>query len=278
MRTEGKKIGFIVFLAVIAALSFPRPGFAAADEARVTTDKQLYRFGESIFVTYFNAPGLERDWICVVGADAPDTAGGDYQYLPKDVREGMLTFATPAPGKYEVRAYYHYASRGYVVAARHAFTVESSPAYEKVVADEAAKFARPVDPANSPEAEAGKDGGLVYLFRRSQAASNRVDAEVRMEGKTVAVMPHTTFLVLPVAAGDVALSPGALSTYNNQQNKKEEVWTLERGEATLNIKAGYVYYVQLTVSYRGGYGARMELIPHKEGADIIAGDRLKSLR
>ena len=53
---------------------------------------------------------------------------------------------------------------------------------------------------------------------------------------------------------------------------------LERGEAALKIKAGYVYYVQLTVSYRAGYGARMELVPHREGAAIIAGDRLKSLR
>jgi hypothetical protein len=278
MRTEGKKIEWIVSLAVIAALSFLRLGFAAADEARVTTDKTVYRFGEPVYVTYFNAPGLDRDWICIVGADAPETAGGDYQYLPKDVREGMLTFATPAPGQYEVRAYYHYSAKGYVVAARHAFTVESSPAYEKVRADEAARFERPADPANALEAGAGKDGGIVYLFRRSQAASNRVDAEVRADGKAIAVMPHSTFLVLPVAAGDVALSPGALSTYNNQQNKKEEVWTLERGEAALKIKAGYVYYVQLTVSYRAGYGARMELVPHGEGAAIIAGDRLKSLR
>jgi hypothetical protein len=85
-------------------------------------------------------------------------------------------------------------------------------------------------------------------------------------GKAIAVMPHSTFLVLPVAAGDVALSPGALSTYNNQQNKKEEVWTLERGEAALKIKAGYVYYVQLTVSYR----ARLR---SKDGACAARGRR-----
>ncbi len=88
MRTEGKKIEWIVFLAVIAVLSFLRLGFAAAEEARVTTDKNVYRFGEPVYVTFFNAPGLDRDWICIVGRTLRKTAGGDYQYLPKDVPRG----------------------------------------------------------------------------------------------------------------------------------------------------------------------------------------------
>lgn len=278
MQTHTKKSAGLVAFLVMIALTVVWSGRAVAQEARVTTDKETYRFGEPVKVSFFGATGLERDWICIVPADAPDTEGGDYQHLPKDVSQGALTFTAGEPGKYQARAYYHYDAKGYVVAARSAFTVEGSPEYEKAKADEATKFERPVNPANTLEASIGKDQGLVYILRRSSAASNRVEAEIKMEGKDITVMPHSTYIALPVAAGEVRFSTGALTTYNNQQNRKEEVWTLQSGEATLKVKAGYVYYLQLVVSYRGGYGAQLELVPHREGADIISQDGLTILK
>jgi len=260
------------------ALAVSGAGQARAQEARVTTDKDVYRFGETIKVSFSGATGLERDWICVVPANAPDDEGGDYQHLPKDASQGTLTFTAGEPGKYQVRAYYHYDAKGYVVAARSAFSVESSPEYEKAKADEAAKFERPVNSANPQEASIGKDQGLVYVFRRSSAPSNRVEAEIKMDGKVIAVMPHSTYIAVPVAAGDVRFATGALTTYNNQPNRKEEVWTLQYGEAALKIRAGHVYYLQLVTYYRGGYGAVLELLPHREGADIVSQDGLTILK
>ena len=278
MQTHTKKSAGLVAFLVMLALTVVWSGRAVAQEAKVTTDKETYRFGEPITVSFSGAAGLERDWICIVPANAPDDEGGDYQHLPKDASQGALTFTAGEPGKYQVRAYYHYDAKGYVVAARSAFTVESSPEFEKARADEATKFERPVNPANALEASIGKDQGLVYILRQSAAASNRVEAEIVMEGKVLAVMPHSTYIAVPAAAGEVRFSTGALTTYNNQQNRKEEVWTLQSGEATLKVKAGYVYYLQLFVSYRGGYGAQMELAPHREGADIISQDGLTILK
>ena len=272
MHTHTKKIGFVFCAMIIALLALSLPAFA--DDARVATDKEVYRSGEPIQVSFAGATGLERDWICIVAADAPDTEGGDFQYMPKGVREGTLTFTAGAPGKYQARAYYNYDAKGYVVAARSTFTVESSPEFEKAKADEAARFERPVNPANALESGLGKDQGLVYLFRRSSAPSNRVEVEIKVDGKTLAVMPHANYIAVPVPAGDVRFSTGALTTLNNQQNRREEVWTVQSGETTVKVKAGYVYYVQLVTYYRGGYGVQLELVPHREGADIISQDGL----
>ncbi len=278
MHTGIIKSRWHVFSIVIITLVLIYSLSAMAEEARVTTDREVYRAGEPIKVSFSGATGLERDWICIVPADAPDTEGGDYQHMPRDARQGALTFTAGTPGKYQARAYYNYDAKGYVVAARSAFTVESSPEYKKAKADEAVKFERPVNPANPLESRLGKNEGLVYLFRRSSTASNRIETEIKAGDKVVGVMPHSSYLALPVAAGDIRFSTGPLTTYNNQQNKREEVWTVQSGEASLKIKAGYVYYLQLVTSYRGGYGAQLELVPHREGADIIAQDQLTILR
>jgi TolB-like protein len=37
--------------------------------------------------------------------------------------QGVLTFDSPSPGKYEVRAYYNYSRNGYVVSGRYGFSV-----------------------------------------------------------------------------------------------------------------------------------------------------------
>jgi hypothetical protein len=93
--------------------------------AGVSTDKNTYFQGETIQVRFTGAPGYNRDWICIVPSSAPDTDAGDYQYLPNGLQQGYLTFAAPAPGYYEVRAYYDYRRNGYLVSARHPFTVEN---------------------------------------------------------------------------------------------------------------------------------------------------------
>jgi TolB-like protein len=97
---------------------------ATVDAApQVKTDKDIYRAGETIRVNFFNSPGNNRDWICIVAAGSPDTDAGDYKYMPSRVSEGVLTFDVPPPGKYEVRAYYNYSRNGYVISARYSFTV-----------------------------------------------------------------------------------------------------------------------------------------------------------
>ena len=67
-------------------------------EQIVNTDKDSYKPGEAIKVNFFNAPGNDRDWICIVPAGAPDTEGGDYKYMPKGLSQGVLTFDSPALG------------------------------------------------------------------------------------------------------------------------------------------------------------------------------------
>jgi len=104
-------------------------GTASADgNPQIKTDKDVYSEGEKIRVNFYNAPGYSRDWICIVAAGSPDNDAGDYQYMPHGESQGVLTFNAPAPGKYEVRAFYNYSRNGYVVSARHRFTVAAKGA------------------------------------------------------------------------------------------------------------------------------------------------------
>jgi TolB-like protein len=92
---------------------------------QIKTDKDIHSSGEKINVNFFDSPGNPRDWICIVAAGSPDDDAGDYQYMPRGVVQGVLTFDSPPPGKYEARAYYNYSRNGYVVSARYGFSVES---------------------------------------------------------------------------------------------------------------------------------------------------------
>ena len=89
----------------------------------VNTDKDIYPSGDKIKVHFSNSPCDGGDWICIVPVGSPDTDAGDYQYMPKGVSQGVLTFDPPSPGQYEVRAYYNYRRNGYVVSGRYAFSV-----------------------------------------------------------------------------------------------------------------------------------------------------------
>ncbi|MHB8137410.1 MAG: zinc ribbon domain-containing protein [Smithellaceae bacterium] len=105
---------------------FQRHGTVAEGRAFVETDKDIYKHGERIQVHYYNAPGYSRDWICVVRADAPHTAAGNFKYISRGGR-GVLSFKSPRPGNYEARAYYNYSPYQYTISARHRFTVVDRP-------------------------------------------------------------------------------------------------------------------------------------------------------
>jgi hypothetical protein len=108
---------------------------AAAVAPQVKTDKDVYGAGETIRVNFSNAPGSDRDWICIVTAVSRDDDAGEYQYMPPGSSQGVLTFNALPPGKYEVRAYYNYSRNGYVVSARYSFSVESTAPPAKPATD-----------------------------------------------------------------------------------------------------------------------------------------------
>jgi hypothetical protein len=99
-----------------------RDGIIADGRPFIETDKDVYYYGEKIRVHFYNAPGYARDWICIVPANALNTAAGNYQYMPRRGR-GVMIFKSPLPGRYEARAYYSYSPWRYVVSARYSFTV-----------------------------------------------------------------------------------------------------------------------------------------------------------
>jgi hypothetical protein len=111
---------------------------ALADTASlIKTDKEVYNAGEAIRVKFSSAPGSSRDWICIVAAGSSDNDAGDYKYMPNSVTQGEMIFDAPPPGKYEVRAYYNYSRKGYVVSARYSFSVlDKASAAQSVISEE----------------------------------------------------------------------------------------------------------------------------------------------
>jgi hypothetical protein len=97
-------------------------------EPAVSPDKNTYKPNERIRVHFSGAPGSNRDWITIVPDKAKDNEVGDYDYIPYGQSKGVLTFNAPSsPGEYEVRAYYNYREKGYVVSARYDFVVSCEP-------------------------------------------------------------------------------------------------------------------------------------------------------
>ena len=135
MKATITKNGHICFIIIsIIITCYYQTGYTDV-AALVITDKDTYKYGEVIKVNFSNSPGNESDWICTVPSDSPDTEAGDYKNMPKGLAQGILTFNSPSPGKYEVRAYYNYSRKGYVVSARHSFIVTSIPEYEREAAN-----------------------------------------------------------------------------------------------------------------------------------------------
>ena len=98
MQINTKKNVSFISLAVLIVLVIICPPLAAVSSSEVVTDKDVYNYGDPIKVNYSNAPGADRDWICIVPAGSPDTEGGDFRYIPKGENQGVLTFDAPAPG------------------------------------------------------------------------------------------------------------------------------------------------------------------------------------
>jgi len=154
MRRIHPRFSFILFVTFVLCCLFSAGAVFADESPQVKTDKDVYSEGEKIRVNFFSAPGYSRDWICIVAAGSPDTDAGDYQYMPNGENQGVLTFDAPAPGKYEVRAYYNYSRNGYVVSARHGFSVSAQGAPVAVVSPPARQAAQPVEkPVESATAE-----------------------------------------------------------------------------------------------------------------------------
>ncbi|HPL67307.1 MAG TPA: hypothetical protein PLG94_12305 [Smithellaceae bacterium] len=155
MRIINTNIKSMAYIALLLFMFFCCLTATADAAPQVKTDKDVYGPGETIKVNFFNAPGSSRDWICIAAAGANDDDAGDWKHMPSGASQGVLTFDTPQPGKYEVRAYYNYSRNGYVVSARYSFSVEAtaSPA-QPVLAPEIIKpVERPVEtPLDSPAA------------------------------------------------------------------------------------------------------------------------------
>ena len=88
----------------------------------IMTDRKVYSSGEEIRVNYYRAPGGSRDWICIVPVGSRNTDAGDYQYI-RERGDGVMTFRSPGPGRYEARAFYRYNPGEYRITGRYTFTV-----------------------------------------------------------------------------------------------------------------------------------------------------------
>jgi hypothetical protein len=148
MQIRNLKIRPTVSIVLLIMVTFFFQPSSVEGASLVRTNKGIYKQGEAIQVYFSNAPGNDRDWICIVPAGSPDTDGGDYKYMPRGLGKGSLIFDPRSLGQYEVRAYYNYRRNGYVVSDRYAFSVVGDPVKE----GELVQGMEPIVPNNSFEA------------------------------------------------------------------------------------------------------------------------------
>jgi hypothetical protein len=139
MQKARLELKYVVFLIVLMLIAAGCPSAMADTAPLIKTDKEIYNAGETVRVHFSSAPGSSRDWICVVAAGSADNDAGDYKYMPGGVSQGEMIFDAPPPGKYEVRAYYNYSRKGYVVSARYSFSVVSVAPAQAVAVEEKIK-------------------------------------------------------------------------------------------------------------------------------------------
>jgi len=240
------------------------------DAPQVTTDKKIYNYGETIKVSFFNSPGKEDDWICIVPVGSPDTEGGDYKHMPKGLAQGSLIFDLPSPGKYEARAYYNYGRNGYVVSARYAFSVVGSPEGEAAVAQ---RMERKIDPNNPLEANLAPEQGLVYIFREPMFFSSSVQVPIKADGKPIIVLDNSSYYLFSVPAGDVTFTTGNMIMPNG-----EETISSREEKVIIKVKPGYVYYLKLYLVPVPVWDSFLTNMPHQEGANLIKSYKLTQLK
>lgn len=255
----------IVFLII---MTFVCPVSIAGESSIVSTDKDTYNYGETIKVNFSNSPGNERDWICIVPAGFPDGEVGDYKYLPKGLAQGFLTFAPPAPGKYEARAYYDYERKGYKASGRYAFAVRGGQSYERELQLKMELMARKANPNNSIETNLASGNGIVYVVREPWALSSNIDVQIKANDKPIVVMKNSDYFLFTVPEGKVNFTSGSFFDHSIEKNTNE-VWSVRSRETIINVKAGYVYYLKVKVIPMGGWSSALEHIPHQDGAVLI---------
>lgn len=173
MHDISPKIKSTVFIIILLMLFAVSQSASADTSSNVKTDKDVYDVGETIRVNFSNAPGYDRDWICIVPAGARDDEAGDYKYMPRGLSQGSLTFDSPQPGRYEVRAYYNYSRNGYVVTGRYSFSVESKASPAGPVAD--TEITKPVESppsASLPDRNTSFNIAVLYFTPQSMDARN----------------------------------------------------------------------------------------------------------
>ena len=260
-----------VFIVILLTISQAAIG---GEAPRVSTDKENYSILEAIKVSFFNAPGRDDDWICIVPAGSPDTEAGDYQYMPRGLGQGFIMFGPRSAGKYEVRAYYNYSSKGYVVSARYPFSVVSSPEAEAVIAQ---TMERKIDPSIPFEATLPPGNGLVYIFREALFVSSTYEVQVIANGKPVVAMRDSSYYAYSVPAEVVQFTTGGV--YNIIEKKIEEGVNFRVGEAKITVKPGYVYYLRLKViPLFVSWNMYLDHVAHQEGANLIKSYDLNLLK
>jgi hypothetical protein len=204
LKIKSLKIRPIVSIVLLIMVAFFCQIGPAGGAPIVSTDKDVYHYGEKIKVKFFNSPGSDGDWICIVPFGSPVTEPGDYQYLPKGVNQGFLTFNSPTPGKYEVRAYYDYGRRGYVVTGRYPFSVSGVP-------DSAIGAAATPPIAHTGETTAAASaGGTDAVTSGTSVVSGGIVSEDAAAATTTASPAPTSGLstgaTIGIVAGAVALA------------------------------------------------------------------------
>jgi hypothetical protein len=130
---------------------------------------------------------------------------------------------------------------------------------------------RKVNPNNSFEAGLASGYGMVYIFREPWAVSGGIEVPMKANGKPIVVMKNSDYFIFTVPAGDIQFTTGSLFERNSNigNDKSEKVWSVRSGEATINVKAGYIYYLRLKVVPIGGWASYLDAMPHQDGASLI---------
>ena len=269
MQKKSLNIGLSISIVILIMVAFFCQTSPVGGASLVSTDKDIYNYGETIKVIFSNSPGNDTDWICIVPIGFPDTEAGDYKQLPKGLTQGFLTFNPPASGKYEARAYYDYDRKGYVVSGRCTFSVISSPEYERELLLKAESLARKINPDNPLEADLTADNGLIYIFRETWNMAENIAVQIKANGKPIVTLKNADYFLFSVPAGKV--------NFTTKHFFNGEVISARSGEATIDVKSGYVYYLRLKI-FPVGFSSSLESIPHQEGAGLINSYKLTRVK